>query len=1245
MIRAFFRVKMPLSRPESRQRRSEKRRKSFCTDARATGLDSEMIEALPAQPSLESNAHSETFSNTAPSMSMLLSQGTIEPLSTLAASEADSSLILTNKREKRPRTPKLTKEEKRAASLSARAAKGKKSKGDIVAPELLKTSNTLPVEDPGRSVTTLPESKLSIKLAPIGYEPTHMLSRPLRTYTRRYQPTSPQPLLAFSGASPLSNQQQLRRPPFPADHLSNTTANPPSLLFSYQSSDPNVTLPSTLSISAARPNPPPRRKGALFTLNSVSETGSRHNSHDPETVLHRNLSHCCALPTANDAGSLMELRITHSFSTPITPIGKIPRPVSEADDNVMPRLSDRDDQSDDQFIMLTSSSQAFRRSIPELERGPLPLRIERLDTQANIDVVAPKIAARRPRPMSTSTIVPAPQPSVFAGAEVAPSTIVTSTPFTSKLANEEHLHSPEVQVFDDRFALTAYASAGTSYQTSPPADLQSHTPEVRCSQATAVSASPCAQPKSQTLHIAQASRVSRDTQDHALVSQALGLTDTSLEYTGIDHSPVIRSRQDLLAHEHALDIESAITDVINIESARFGQLASARIRDILIEQTRSIPKGTSPRDVYRLVRSQLNLVDSGLCNSTRSNSAVCDMPSKSRTMSPIILHAVARSESKSRHQKQLETNGAAESLATVRDLVSSKNAYEAEDLVLDTSEPQPSSCLLDNLVITSVDHMVASPRTVCMDEDAISSPVYYCTRISPKSMTLPLNSLQRKHDITPSKVTPRASVDQILEAPSPERSLPSVSSEVLGSIHEKSLTASSLRQSTAEPPLERKSLDFSTNLLPRYDFTPGGTVANVGRSELTPVDDFLLGETYSGKLHFAQRVVYDSTACSFDSCSQTVAPLPLLAMDYDDSKSLLVTVASDNVVRIYNIPALQPDQYDELKQALTDGSSSLTNYNISEPTVSYLPQHAKTFPNASPTVVRLGLFLLSVVGYDDGHISVFDLQSMSEVAYWCTQAQSPIVDLCLYTSIDSKSPRSLSLDSIFSTSSIKQLTHQSSSHEVDSSMQAAPENVNLFICTQTALSTYSLSQSKEQLINMYTHIREDEEVWYSALTQNRDDPREIYIGCVGGTIFRFFDCVPQRRISITQVDKVTALSVHGSTLAIGSNLGMTIIFDTQELQSSYRLRSYKDSPVSAVYCDRTKIIIANTSGVLTIWDKRDHFRCVYSSLVHTASITNLRVARNRVFTAAADGYTNCFEFCNSHLQNNNFNTPVNEEHS
>ena len=85
---------------------------------------------------------------------------------------------------------------------------------------------------------------------------------------------------------------------------------------------------------------------------------------------------------------------------------------------------------------------------------------------------------------------------------------------------------------------------------------------------------------------------------------------------------------------------------------------------------------------------------------------------------------------------------------------------------------------------------------------------------------------------------------------------------------------------------------------------------------------------------------------------------------------------------------------------------------------------------------------------------------------------------------------------------------------------------------------------------MYTHIREDEEVRYSALTQNRDDPREIYIGCVGGTIFRFFDCAPQRRISITQVDKVTALSVHGNTLAIGSNLGMTIIFDTQELQSS-----------------------------------------------------------------------------------------------
>lgn len=126
-------------------------------------------------------------------------------------------------------------------------------------------------------------------------------------------------------------------------------------------------------------------------------------------------------------------------------------------------------------------------------------------------------------------------------------------------------------------------------------------------------------------------------------------------------------------------------------------------------------------------------------------------------------------------------------------------------------------------------------------------------------------------------------------------------------------------------------------------------------------------------------------------------------MDYDDLRCLLVTVATDNVVRIYNTPLLEPDQYDELRKALVDDSSSLAAYNISEPMASYLPQHARTFPSASPTVIRLGPSLLSVVGYDDGYVSVFDLQSMVEIAYWRTQAQTAIIDLCFYVSDDSKS--------------------------------------------------------------------------------------------------------------------------------------------------------------------------------------------------------------------------------------------------
>ncbi|EFO63751.1 Hypothetical protein GLP15_3860 [Giardia lamblia P15] len=1225
---------MPLPRPESKPKRSEKRRKSFCTDTRATALGFEMIEALPAQPSLEPNTHSDVFSSVAPSTSVFLSQETIEPQSILVASETDSSTKLTNRREKRPKTPKLTKEEKRAASLSARAAKSKKHKDDVVAPELLKTSSILPVEDPGRSATTLPGSRPDIKLVPIGYEPTHMLSRPLRTYTRRYQPTSPQPLLAPSGTSPLCTQQHIYQPSPSVHQLPTVSAAPSSLLFSYQSSDPSVTFPSTVSISAAKPNPPPRRKGALFTFTSVSAPGFNHNSHDPEMILHRNLSHCCALPTANHPETLTESRIRHSFSTPITPIGRIPRPVSEEDDTTpMLRTSERDEQSDSQFITLSSPSQAFRPSLPEQEGGSLPLHTEYLNLQNNTDMVVPRISARRPRPMSTATVIPLPQPSVFAGMEpTKPSERVPST--------VSNVHDSA-----DRFALTAYSSAAIDCQANSPSNGQTHTPEVHCSQATAMRASPYIQPKSQTLHVTQNPRISWDMLDQGSISTALGLTDINSKRSTLGCSPALRHQQDLLAYEHALDIESAITDVINVESSRFGQLASSRIRDILLERTRSIPEGTSPRDVYRLVRSQLNLIDAGLRDNVFSNSMICDKHSKSRTASPVILHAVARSESKSKRQQHPETTDKEAMLTTVRDLLPPKNVCEAEDLVLDTSEPQPLSCLLDNVVVTIANHVVASPRTVCIDKEPVPSPVYYCTRTHTaekralqKASQAPLaplvDSLREQQSIVHTTGTSGDNADQILETPSPERSLPSASSETIGSTHERSLTASSLRQSTFEPSVECKSFDFSANLLSRHDFTPGGTVTTLGQSGPTSANDLILGEeTYSGRLNFVQRVIYDSAACSFDNSSQTVVPYPLIAMDYDDLRCLLVTVATDNVVRIYNAPLLELDQYDELRKALIDGSSSLATYNISRPVASYLPQHARTFPNASPTVIRLGPSLLSVVGYDDGHVSVFDLQSMVEIAYWRTQAQTAVIDLCFYTSDDSRNPLSLSLDSIFSTNVSKQSVQQFDLQGRNPMTLSTPSNVNLFICTQRTLSTYSISQDEESLIDMYTYIHEDEEVWYSALTQNKENPREVYVGCVGGTVFRLFDCAPQRRISLSQVDKVTALSIHDNTLIVGCNMGMTIVFDVQALQSFYRLKSYKDSPVSGVYCDRNKIVITNTSGIFTIWDRRSHLRCVYSSLVHAASVIGLRVAGNRIFTSSADGYTNCFEFHGGHPQN------------
>lgn len=1240
---------MPQPRPASRQKRAEKRRKSSCAAIDTNGLDSEVIEALPSHPSLEPDTNVNALSSAMPTSSIFLSQGTIEPISAPTMSEADSSAKLTNKREKRPKTPKLTKEERRAASLSARASKSKKTKGGIVAPELLKTSDILPAEDPGRSATTLPEPRLDIKIAPIGYEPTHMLSRPLRTYSRRYQPTSPQPLLAFSGASPLSTQHQNSQPSLSPNQSPDVSTNHPSLVFSYQSSDPNITSPCTISISAARPNPPPRRKGALPDFNSLLSIGSRHNSHNPETILHRDISHCCALPTINSTESMVESRIRHSFSTPIAPMGRIPRPISDTDNAIpMLRASERDEQSDSQFITLGATSQAFRCSTPEQDRSSLSLRTGYLNTEGNIQVDIHKTAARRPRPMSTSIAIPLPQPSIFAGADVAssamsdPDSVLAHYPVDS--VKGDQTHAPEMRISTDRLALTAYGSVRTDYQTSQPSSKDAHTPEIRCSQATVMRASPCVQPKSQTLHVTQDSRVSWDTQDQALVTAALGLKDTNAEPGGFDYSPAIRSQQDLLSHEHTLDIESAITDVINVESARFGQLASSRIRDILIERTQFIPKGTSPRDVYRLVRSQLNLIDSGARDDVHSSSVVCDAPLKSRTASPVILHAVARSESKSARQKQLEPIDKDTVLTTVRDLMPSKNTCEAEDLVLDTSDPQPSSFLLDNVIITSASHIVASPRTVCTDAEAVVSPVYYCTKVtSTETRELPdasleninplSDGLQEKNNITLSRIIPRDSVDKILETPSPERSLPSVSSDIIGSINEKSLTASSLRQSVLEQSAERKSLDLSANMLPKYDFTPIGTVTSIDQSRLASTEDFILGkETYSGRLHFVQRVVYDSTACSFDSSSQTISPLPLLAMDYDASRCLLVTVATDNVVRVYSVPPLQPNQYDELKIALTDGSSSLSTYNISEPVVSYLPQHARTFSNASPTLVRVSSSLLSVVGYGDGYISIFDLQSMSEIAYWRIQAQSAILDLCFYTSDDARSPQSFSLDSIISIGSTKQTLQGSDLQQIGSALPSTPKNVNLFICTQRVLSTYSISQSSEQLIDMHTHIHEGEEICYSTLTQSRDDPREVYVGCVGGTIFRFFDCTPQRRVSLTQVDKVTALSVHDNTLIIGCNTGVTIVFDIQELQSFYRLKSYKDSPVSGVYCDRNKIVIANASGVFTIWDRRGHLRCVYSSLVHTAPITDIRVANNRIFTAASDGYANCFECCDNHFQ-------------
>lgn len=79
-----------------------------------------------------------------------------------------------------------------------------------------------------------------------------------------------------------------------------------------------------------------------------------------------------------------------------------------------------------------------------------------------------------------------------------------------------------------------------------------------------------------------------------------------------------------------------------------------------------------------------------------------------------------------------------------------------------------------------------------------------------------------------------------------------------------------------EPSVERKSFDFSANLLSRHDFTPGGTVTNLGQSESVSTNDLILGdETYSGRLSFVQRVIYDSAACSFDNGSQTVVPYPL----------------------------------------------------------------------------------------------------------------------------------------------------------------------------------------------------------------------------------------------------------------------------------------------------------------------------------------------------------------------------------
>lgn len=1241
---------MPLSRPASRQKRSEKRRKSSCAVIDTNDLGSEVISVLPSQSSLDPNTNVNILPSTIPTSSIFLSQGTIEPASAPTTFEADFSAKLTNKREKRPKTPKLTKEEKRASSLFARASKSKKAKDDIIAPELLKISDTLPVEDPGRSATTLPGSVLDMKITPIGYEPTHMLSRPLRTYSRRYQPTSPQPLLALPGPSPLSTQNLISIPSISTNKLPNLSVDPSPLTFSYQSSDPNATSPCTISISAARPNPPPRRKGTFPNFNSIPLAGSRYNSHNPEIILHRDIGHCCALPSINETESRTTSRIRHSFSTPITPIGRIPKPISDIDDTTfMLRTSEYDERSDSQFITLGASHQTLRRSTAEQDRGSLFVCTEYPATQNNTDMDAHKAHIRRPRPMSTPTAIPLPQPSIFAGADIDPSVI--SNPTSTLIHQQVNLvkNDRAISLGDhtsiDNLTLTAYGSIRADYQSSQPSSKKVQTPEIHCSQATIMRAVPFLQPKSQTLHVMQEPRVSWDTQDQALVTAALGLTDTNNECGDSKYSSTIRSQRDLPSHDHALDIESAITDVINVESARFGQLASSRIRDILIERTQSIPRGTSPRDVYRLVRSQLNLIDSGLRDNIHLTSTVYDAPSKSRTTSPVILHAVARSESKSTRQIQSQPIENNTVLTTVRDLTPSKNVCEAEDLVLDISNPQPSSFLFDNVIITNANHIAASPQVVCTDLETVVSPVYYCTKMSNKraeelpitsseNTNLPLDNLREKNNIALSRATPRDSLDKILETPSPERSLPSVSSEVVGSITEKSLTASSLRQSILEQSAERKSLDLSVNMLQKYDFTPRGTKTNINQSNLNTIEDFILGkEMYSGRLHFVQRIIYDSTACSFDSSSQTVSPLPLLAMDYYAANCLLITVATDNMVRIYNVPPLQPNQYDELRTALTDGSCSLSTYNISEPVASYLPQHARAFPNASPTLVRIGPPLLSVVGYDDGYISIFDLQSMSEVAYWRTQAQSAILDLCFYTSNDTRGPQSLSLDSIISTESVKQTLQSSYSHEMDPALPSSLQNINLFICTQYVLSVYSLSQCSEQLIDMHSHVHAGEEICYSTLTQSCEEPREIYVGCVGGTIFRFLEGVPQRRISLTQVDKVTALSIHGDTLTIGCNMGITIVFDIQELQSFYRLKSYKDSPVSGIYCDETKIIVTNVSGVFTIWDRRNHLRCVYSSLVHSSRITDVRVSENRVFTSSFDGYTNCFEYFNNHSQN------------